>query len=121
MTGSIRICQAVLDAHAQFGGDLEIMQKVYEWPDLKGEIERLRTALSEAEQRVKDARRVALEEAAAICDQESAHFRKLGMDESCLNDSRWDHREEAQFTMEAYAERHETDAVAIRALQSEKR
>ena len=33
MTG--RICKEVLDAHAQFGGDLESMQKLYEYDDLK--------------------------------------------------------------------------------------
>lgn len=30
-----RICKEVLDAHAQFGGDLESMQKSYEYEDLK--------------------------------------------------------------------------------------
>lgn len=38
----------VLAAHAQFGGDLESMQKLYDYPDLKAEVERLRTACSEA-------------------------------------------------------------------------
>lgn len=42
----MKICQAVLDAHAQFGGDLETMQKAYEWNDLKLEVETLRSALS---------------------------------------------------------------------------
>lgn len=32
----------VLAAHAEFGGDLESMQKLYEYPDLKAEVERLR-------------------------------------------------------------------------------
>lgn len=49
MTGSIRICQAVLDAHAQFGGDLETMQKVYEWHDLKQQVANLTAALVECE------------------------------------------------------------------------
>lgn len=30
-----RICKEVLDAHAQFGGDLESMQKLYDYDDLK--------------------------------------------------------------------------------------
>lgn len=34
----------VLAAHAQFGGDLESMQKLYEYPELKAEVERLRAA-----------------------------------------------------------------------------
>ena len=38
----------VLAAHAEFGGDLELMQKAYEWSELKAEIERLRLSLSEA-------------------------------------------------------------------------
>lgn len=37
----------VLAAHAEFGGDLESMQKLYEYPDLKAEVERLRMALDE--------------------------------------------------------------------------
>lgn len=32
----------VLAAHAEFGGDLESMQKLYEYPELKAEVERLR-------------------------------------------------------------------------------
>lgn len=32
----------VLAAHAQFGGDLVSMQKLYDYPELKGEIDRLR-------------------------------------------------------------------------------
>ena len=48
----MKIDQAVLDAHAQFGGDLETMQKTYEHADLVTEITRLRQALSLAEQRV---------------------------------------------------------------------
>lgn len=32
----------VLASHAQFGGDLELMQKAYEWHDLKAEIELIR-------------------------------------------------------------------------------
>lgn len=35
----------VLAAHAEFGGDLESMQKLYEYPDLKAEVERLRSAV----------------------------------------------------------------------------
>ena len=39
----------VLAAHAEFGGDLESMQKLYEYPDLKAEVERLRALLSESQ------------------------------------------------------------------------
>lgn len=35
----------VLAAHAQFGGDLISMQKLYEYADLKAEVEQLRAAL----------------------------------------------------------------------------
>lgn len=43
----MRISQEVLDAHAQFGGDLESMQKVYEWHDLKQQVAKLTSALVE--------------------------------------------------------------------------
>lgn len=55
----------VLAAHAQFGGDLELMQKAYDWSDLKAEIEHLRLALSEARA---TGRREGMEEAARIID-----------------------------------------------------
>jgi hypothetical protein len=38
-----------LAAHAQFGGDLETMQRCYEWYDLKSEIESLRSRAEKAE------------------------------------------------------------------------
>jgi len=37
----------VLAAHAEFGGDLESMQKLYEYPDLKAEVESLRSSVSQ--------------------------------------------------------------------------
>lgn len=77
------------------------------------------TLLSEAEQREKDARAKALEEAKAICNKQAAEFRKLSASEKCLSDIRWNDRGEARHTMQSYAERHEADAAAIRALQSE--
>ena len=39
----------VTAAHAEFGGDLELMQKCYEYPDLKSEVVRLRAVVQEAE------------------------------------------------------------------------
>ena len=38
----------VLAAHAEFGGDLESMQKCYEWHDLKEDAAKLRKALRDA-------------------------------------------------------------------------
>lgn len=38
----------VLAAHAEFGGNLELMQKCYEHPDLVAEVAKLRTAMKEA-------------------------------------------------------------------------
>lgn len=46
----------VLAAHAQFGGDLETMQRCYEWYDLKSEIESLRSRAEKAEAELRDAR-----------------------------------------------------------------
>ena len=57
----MKIHPDVLAAHAQFGGDLELMQKAYEHPDLVAEITRLRAALA-------DERKRALEEAAKALD-----------------------------------------------------
>ena len=70
-------------------------------------IESLRAQLDEA-------RKLALEEAAAICEGQAKYFRGLSSNPRCLNDIRWYSREEAQFTMKSYAERHESDAAAIR-------
>lgn len=61
-----------------------------------------------------DARKRTIAEAAAICDGQAKYFLELSNNPKCLNDLRWDSREEAQFTMQAYAERHESDAAAIR-------
>lgn len=66
-----------------------------------------------------EARKVAIEEAAAICDGQAKYFHDLSNNPKCLNDLRWDSREEAQFTMQAYAERHESDAAAIRNMGGE--
>lgn len=46
---TFRICKEVMDAHAQFGGDLESMQKCYEYEDLKNKIKQLRTVLHQCE------------------------------------------------------------------------
>ena len=80
-----------------------------------------RQLLSEADKREKVARVKALEDAESICNQQASRFRNLSKSESCLSDIRWDSRDTARRTMESYAERHETDAAAIRALQSEER
>lgn len=47
MTGSsdVKIAPEIFAAHAQFGGDLELMQKAYEWHDLKEENRILLAAL----------------------------------------------------------------------------
>jgi predicted RNA-binding protein with TRAM domain len=45
----MKIHADVLAAHAQFGGDLETMQRCYEWYDLKSEIESLRSRAEKAE------------------------------------------------------------------------
>jgi predicted nuclease with TOPRIM domain len=47
--GTMKIHADVLAAHAQFGGDLETMQRCYEWYDLKSEIESLRSRAEKAE------------------------------------------------------------------------
>jgi hypothetical protein len=61
MKQGMRIHPDVLAAHAQFGGDLETMQKAYEHPDLVAEVARLRAAIA-------DARNEALESAAKVAD-----------------------------------------------------
>lgn len=48
--------------------------------NMMAEISRLRTALSEAEQRVKNARREAMEEAAKVAEDEDGHFTLWGQD-----------------------------------------
>ena len=45
---TIKFHPAVLSAHAQFGGDLESMQKCFDWYDLQAEAARLRKAMQEA-------------------------------------------------------------------------
>lgn len=59
-------------------------------------------------------RKAVIEEAAAICERQAKYFRDLSNDPSCLSDIRWNSKEEARHTMQSYAERHETDAAAIR-------
>jgi predicted nuclease with TOPRIM domain len=46
--GTMKIHPDVLAAHAEFGGDLESMQRCYEWYDLKTEITSLRSSLKES-------------------------------------------------------------------------
>ncbi len=86
----------VLAAHAQFGGDLETMQKAYEYTDLVATCERLRAALVEERKR-------ALESAAAFHDRKAGNFDAL----CAVAPS------ERAYEM---ARQHRRDAAAIRSL-----
>jgi hypothetical protein len=71
----MKIHPDVLAAHAQFGGDLELMQKAYEHPDLVAEVARLRAALVEERKR-------ALESAAKVAERHG-----LRSDTQCGNEN----------------------------------
>lgn len=68
---------------------------------------------------VKRSRNEALEDAAKACDGKAKECRSMANDPSCLNDLRWDSAEDAKQAMIYFAQRHEYDAAAIRALRSE--
>ncbi|MFN3321310.1 MAG: hypothetical protein ACK43M_21420 [Allorhizobium sp.] len=43
----MKIAPEIFAAHAQFGGDLELMQKAYEWHDLKAKVRELEELVAE--------------------------------------------------------------------------